>query len=73
MKQVYIIGHRQPDTDSVASVIGYAEFLNLSEPDRYISSVCGPLNSETEFALAQFGLEPPVYIDSVEPCVGDIP
>lgn len=73
MQKVYVIGHRQPDTDSVASVIGYAEFLNLSEPDRYISSVCGPLNSETEFALAQFGLEPPVYIDSVEPCVGDIP
>ncbi|MFA5003214.1 MAG: putative manganese-dependent inorganic diphosphatase [Methanolinea sp.] len=73
MKNVYIIGHRQPDTDSVASVIGYAEFRNLRERGLYIPAVCGPLNSETQYALQHFGLEPPFFIESVEPCVGDIP
>jgi len=73
MKKVYIIGHRQPDTDSVASVIGYAEFRNLRERGLYIPAVCGPLNSETQYALQHFGLEPPFFIESVEPCVGDIP
>ncbi|HNQ86938.1 MAG TPA: CBS domain-containing protein, partial [Deltaproteobacteria bacterium] len=73
MKSVYIIGHRQPDTDSVASVIGYAELLNLREPGRYIPAVCGPVNREAGYALKKFGLEPPVYVESMEPCVGDIP
>jgi manganese-dependent inorganic pyrophosphatase len=73
MKNVYIIGHRQPDTDSVASVIGYAEFLNLREPGRYIPAVCGPLNAETRYALAELRVDPPLFVESVEPCVGDIP
>ncbi|HOT03152.1 MAG TPA: putative manganese-dependent inorganic diphosphatase [Methanolinea sp.] len=73
MKNVYIIGHRQPDTDSVASVIGYAEFLNLREPGRYIPAVCGPLNAETRYVLAKLGIDPPLFVESVEPCVGDIP
>ncbi|MCU0633096.1 MAG: putative manganese-dependent inorganic diphosphatase, partial [Methanolinea sp.] len=73
MKNVYIIGHRQPDTDSVASVIGYAEFLNLREPGRYTPAVCGPPNHETQYVLARLGLEAPLFIESVEPCVGDIP
>ncbi len=73
MHTVYIIGHKQPDTDSVASVIGYAEFQNLRSPSRYIPAVCGPLNSETVYALQHFRLESPLFIESVEPCVGDIP
>lgn len=73
MKNIYIIGHRQPDTDSVASVIGYAEFQNLRRSGQYIPAVCGPLNSETVYALRYFKMEPPLFIESVEPCVGDIP
>lgn len=73
MQKVYVIGHRQPDTDSVASVIGYAELLNRSEPGRYVPAVCGAVNAETRFALDRFGLEPPVFIESIEPNVGDIP
>lgn len=73
MQKVYIIGHKQPDTDSVASVIGYAEFRNLRRPGQYLPAVCGPLNSETQYALQHFGLDPPFFIESVEPCVGDIP
>ena len=34
MTQIYCFGHRQPDTDSIASVIGYADFKNRSEPGR---------------------------------------
>ncbi|MDD1715419.1 MAG: putative manganese-dependent inorganic diphosphatase, partial [Methanolinea sp.] len=73
MQKVYVIGHRQPDTDSVASVIGYAELLNHREPGRYIPAMCGAVNAETQFALGRFGLESPVFIESIEPSVGDIP
>lgn len=73
MHQVYVIGHRQPDTDSIASVIGYAAFLNRSDPGKYIPACSGELNAETRFALSFFGLEAPQQITSIEPCVSDIP
>ena len=44
-KKVIVIGHRQPDTDSVASETGYAAFLNLAEPGKYIPARCGELNA----------------------------
>lgn len=73
MNRVYVIGHRQPDTDSIASVIGYAEFCNRRGHGEYIPAVCGPVPAEALFALSMFKLEPPLLIESVEPCVGDIP
>jgi manganese-dependent inorganic pyrophosphatase len=72
MHQIYLFGHRKPDTDSIASVIGYAEFLNRSEPDRYVPARCGDLNPETKYMLERFGLESPVFIPSVEPRLSDI-
>jgi len=73
MQKVYVIGHRQPDTDSIGSVIGYADLLNSREPGRYIASYSGDLNAETKFALGFFGAAAPCEISSVEPNVGDIP
>jgi manganese-dependent inorganic pyrophosphatase len=72
VKKVIIIGHRQPDTDSIASVTGYAAFLNIAEPGRYIPARCGELNAETCFALETFGIKAPVLIDSIEPRVSDL-
>ncbi|MDD1711510.1 MAG: putative manganese-dependent inorganic diphosphatase [Methanoregulaceae archaeon] len=73
MQKVYVIGHRQPDTDSIGSVIGYTDLLNSREPGRYIASYSGELNAETRFALSYFGVAAPLEISSVEPNVGDIP
>jgi manganese-dependent inorganic pyrophosphatase len=73
VQKVYVIGHRQPDTDSIGSVVGYTELLNSREPGRYIASYAGDLNAETRFALAYFGIDAPLEISSVEPNVGDIP
>ncbi|NYT21772.1 MAG: putative manganese-dependent inorganic diphosphatase, partial [Methanomicrobiales archaeon] len=73
MQQVYVIGHRQPDTDSIGSVIGYAALLNRRDPGKYIPAYSGDLNAETRYALSFFGLEAPQPVTSVEPCVSDIP
>ncbi len=73
MQKVYVIGHRQPDTDSIGSVLGYTELLNSREPGRFIAAYTGDLNAETRFALAHFGIAAPLEISSVEPNVGDIP
>jgi manganese-dependent inorganic pyrophosphatase len=72
MNQIYLFGHHKPDTDSIASVIGYAEFLNRSEPGRYVPARCGELNSESRFMLERFGIDEPVFIASVEPKLSDI-
>jgi manganese-dependent inorganic pyrophosphatase len=71
--KIYIIGHKQPDTDSICSVIGYAELCNHSEPGKYIPARCGEVGPEARFALEKFNVEPPIYIASVEPTVSDIP
>ena len=72
-QNVYVIGHCHPDTDSIASVIGYAELLNRNEGGRYIPARCGELNAETRFVLSKFQVQPPELIESVEPSVADIP
>ncbi|NLD57978.1 MAG: putative manganese-dependent inorganic diphosphatase [Methanomicrobiales archaeon] len=72
MNQVYLFGHKKPDTDSIASVIGYADLLNRSEPQKYVPARCGELNPETRYMLERFGVESPVFIPSVEPRLSDI-
>jgi manganese-dependent inorganic pyrophosphatase len=72
-QKIYVVGHCHPDTDSIASVIGYAELLNRHDPGRYIPVRCGELNHETRFVLSKFQLQPPELIESVEPSVADIP
>ncbi|MEN6395014.1 MAG: putative manganese-dependent inorganic diphosphatase [Methanoregula sp.] len=72
MNQIYCIGHRQPDTDSIASAIGYADFKNRSEPGRYVPARCGDLNGESRFMLERFGIADPVFVTSVEPRLSDI-
>lgn len=58
----YVIGHKSPDSDTVGSAIAYAYLLNAigvqAEP-----AISGPVNNETAYALAAFGMEPPQIID----------
>lgn len=73
MKTIYVIGHCQPDTDSVASAIGYAALLNQITSASYIPARCGDINAETAYALQTAGLETPVLVENVEPSVNDLP
>jgi len=72
MTPIYLFGHRQPDSDSTASVIGYAEFLNRDSPGRAVPARCGELNPESKWMLKRFGTPEPVHIPSVEPLLSDI-
>lgn len=73
MNKIYVIGHRHPDTDSICSAIGYAELLNSKDPGKYVPARCGDINPETRFVLERFGVEAPIFIESVEPNVSDLP
>lgn len=74
MKQqtVYIVGHKNPDTDSIASAIAYADIKNRSEEGRYTAARAGQINEETEYVLKRFNAEAPVYLSNVGTQVKDM-
>jgi len=73
MEKVYVIGHKVPDTDSVASAISYAEYKNsVDGKKRYIPSRGGELNPETTFVLNFFNVPIPLLLQTVEPTVDDL-
>lgn len=72
MDSVYVIGHRNPDTDSVVSAMAYAALNNALGENNYIAARIGHLNNETAFLLERFGFKPPLYLRSVRTQVCDI-
>lgn len=60
----YVIGHKNPDTDSICSAIGYAALKNALNADSAQPARAGDLNPETTFVLENFGLAVPEYLES---------
>lgn len=72
-KRVFVIGHTNPDSDSICSAIGYAYLKNTLDKERlYVPARAGELNSETKFVLDNFKFEPPMGIESLVATVGDM-
>lgn len=69
-KPILVIGHRNPDTDSICSAIGYAYLKQKLGVDA-IAARAGSLNPESKFVLNYFKVEPPVLADDVYPRIGD--
>lgn len=72
MKPVFVIGHKNPDTDSICSAICYANLKRILTGNDYIPCRAGPINAETKFILNHFGMEPPQYISSLQPRLADV-
>ena len=70
-KPIYVIGHRNPDTDSICSAIGYAH-LKQAMGVNAIAARAGKVNKETKFALEYFHVEQPLLIPDLYPRVKDI-
>lgn len=72
-KIVYVIGHKNPDTDSICSAISYAELKNLtSRGIKYVPKRAGQINEETEYVLKRIGIEPPGYMPDAGTQVKDM-
>lgn len=72
--KVIVTGHKNPDTDSVCSALGYAFYKNRTDPASvYIAVRGGELNDETRFVLNRFGFRVPPLLRSLMPQVQDIP
>jgi manganese-dependent inorganic pyrophosphatase len=70
-KPIHVIGHRNPDTDSICSAIAYA-YLKQAMGENAIPARAGKLNAETKYILKYFNIEAPVYIDDFYPRVKDV-
>ncbi len=72
-KEISVIGHKNPDTDSICSSIAYANLKNiLTSGNMYIPKRIGEINSETLFVLNYFKHEEPMLISDVKTQVKDI-
>ena len=69
---VWVIGHKNPDTDSICAAIAYANFKNLTEDGNFIPKKAGEINNETKFVLEHFQVEEPATVESVGTQIKDI-
>ncbi len=72
-KRVFVIGHKNPDLDSIASAIGYAYLKNTVDREyAYIPARAGDINDQTKFALGRFDVEAPVRMEDLTPTISDM-
>ena len=69
---VYVVGHRNPDTDSICAAISYAALKRKVTGEKYKAKRAGQVNPETQFVLDRFGVDAPSYISDVRTQVKDI-
>jgi manganese-dependent inorganic pyrophosphatase len=73
LAHVYVTGHRNPDTDSIASAIGYAELKGRLNPgDIYAPARLGEVNAQTRWALERSGAREPKRIRHIKLRVKDV-
>ena len=72
MNEIYVTGHRNPDTDSIAAAMSYAALRNALGDRRYIPVHLGHISDETERMLRHFGLSEPESIRTVRTQVRDL-
>ena len=72
MKATYVIGHKNPDTDSVCSAICYAFLKHRLTGEEYIPCRAGEINGETAFVLEHFHVAAPQLLTSLEPTIADV-
>ena len=69
---VWIIGHKNPDADSICAAIAYAALKNQTDREQYVPKRAGSMNGETQYVLDYFGVEAPEEVSDVGAQVKDI-
>ena len=60
---IYVTGHRNPDTDSIASAVGYAELMGRVDPhNEYVPVRLGEVNTQTRWVLERAGAREPEFL-----------
>ena len=72
MEPIYVIGHRNPDTDSIVSAMAYAALRNAMGDREYVAARLGHISDETRRILDRFGMDAPVRIQTVRTQIRDL-
>lgn len=70
--KIYVIGHKNPDTDSICSAIAYTYLKNQLGDGEYVAKRAGQINEETQFVLDYFHQEVPAYVADIGTQIKDI-
>ena len=65
MSEIFVTGHRNPDTDSIVAAISYAALRNALGDSEYKAARIGSINDETARMLERFGFEPPLHVKTM--------
>lgn len=71
-EKIHVIGHINPDTDSICSALAYADLKCKITGKKYVAKRAGQTNAETRFVLQKFGMSEPGYLNDVRAQVFDI-
>ena len=72
-EKIFVIGHKNPDTDSICSAIAYCDIKNRTTQDsKYSAKRAGQINEETDYVLNRFGVQPPGYLSNIGTQVKDM-
>lgn len=72
MSTTYVVGHVNPDTDAIASAMGYAWLLNARDSMDATAARAGSINDQTSWALERLGLEAPEFLSDASPRIESI-
>ena len=72
MENIYVFGHKKPDTDAICSAIAMAHFINETRNVKAIPCSLGALNNETKFVLEKFNTPLPKYLNDVKVQIKDL-
>ena len=64
---IYVVGHKNPDTDAIAAAMGYAWVKRERDGLDAVAARAGALNAQTTFAVKRFDAEIPALLDDASP------
>src|SRR5205085_8293771 len=70
--QTIVIGHKNPDMDSICAALGYARLKQLLGVPDVIAARAGSTNARIDFVLQKFHVEAPAFLSDVSPRVSDV-
>ena len=72
MNEIFVTGHRNPDTDSIVAAMSYTALRHALGEHEYVAARLGDVNDETRRILDRFGMEPPRLVQSMRTQVVDL-
>ena len=69
---IFVLGHKNPDSDAIASAVGYAALMQMQGKSNAVAARQGVMRRETEYILERFGVAPPRLVTDVRPRVADV-